>query len=104
MAEERDLPPSTPWEVLPPEAKETVYAHLRALISQANKGAAEARLLMSFTSEAAREPAFCIEQTQRGVAASLEAAIVELELADPDRCPDCGGYHDEQVIHPKDLS
>jgi len=101
---DEDDPSVVFWETLPWEARCYVYEHLRKEAAAARYRAAEARLhsLVS-TSGLARE-ASDVEKTHFAVETAFEAALLELESADPFTCEECGNLHPPAAPHPKDLS
>jgi hypothetical protein len=91
------------WPELPPDARRYVYDYLRQAIAQARLRTSEARLASGVDSALGtgfRE----FSGVHAAMEVAFEAALMELEAADPNICVECGGFHEPEAPHPHDVS
>ena len=96
------------WETLPRAAKNIVYAHLRQAEAKYGRKAAAASVARQAALSMEREEdamqAAAVELAHLSVVMAFTCAVEELEAADPEICPDCGGYHEPDEPSKHDVS
>ncbi len=95
------------WDELPPQGRDMVYAYLQHRLAGLLVQRAEADFgsLVDSSQKLVVDIGHSPEWRKlTAMIASFEAALNELEAADPLICEDCGLRHDPEAPHPSTLS